>query len=486
MLYNNTYNYEAWRIEAMLSGVGLEEILESFYDGVWIADGKGTILYVNNSWEQIHGMKREEIVGMSVRELPGRINSISPTLSVLEKKQKVTRMMYYAKVDKYILITSNPIFDKDGNIAYVVNNVRDITELSKLKQHLESKNHLIIMQKKELSLLHAMQIKDQLGAVISNPIVQDIFNKAVWMGNFDSTVLIQGESGTGKEIIAKAIFLSGDKKDAPFIKVNCGAIPEQLMESELFGYEKGAFTGANNKGKPGMFELADNGTLFLDEVAEIPLSLQVKLLRVLQEKEIMRIGGTKPIKLNVRVIAATNKQLDAMIKNGTFREDLFYRLNVVTLNIPPLRERPEDIPDLVNSFLAKFGDKYGLKKVISHQVIDMFLKYSWPGNIRELENLIENLVILTPDDVITPSDLPAKFYSENAFDTQTIDIDEIAPIKDAVSAVEINLIKKALTKYGSARKAAVALKIDQSTLVRKMKKLGVKFNNNTVRGKRHE
>ena len=470
----------------MLSGVGLEEILESFYDGVWIADGKGTILYVNNSWEQIHGMKREEIVGMSVRELPGRINSISPTLSVLEKKQKVTRMMYYAKVDKYILITSNPIFDKDGNIAYVVNNVRDITELSKLKQHLESKNHLIIMQKKELSLLHAMQIKDQLGAVISNPIVQDIFNKAVWMGNFDSTVLIQGESGTGKEIIAKAIFLSGDKKDAPFIKVNCGAIPEQLMESELFGYEKGAFTGANNKGKPGMFELADNGTLFLDEVAEIPLSLQVKLLRVLQEKEIMRIGGTKPIKLNVRVIAATNKQLDAMIKNGTFREDLFYRLNVVTLNIPPLRERPEDIPDLVNSFLAKFGDKYGLKKVISHQVIDMFLKYSWPGNIRELENLIENLVILTPDDVITPSDLPAKFYSENAFDTQTIDIDEIAPIKDAVSAVEINLIKKALTKYGSARKAAVALKIDQSTLVRKMKKLGVKFNNNTVRGKRHE
>lgn len=470
----------------MLSGVGLEEILESFYDGVWIADGKGTILYVNNSWEQIHGTKREEIVGRSVRELPGRINSISPTLSVLEKKQKVTRMMYYAKVDKYILITSNPIFDKEGNIAYVVNNVRDITELSKLKQHLESKNHLIIMQKKELSLLHAMQIKDQLGAVMSNPIIQDIFNKAVWMGNFDSTVLIQGESGTGKEIIAKAIFLSGDKKDSPFIKVNCGAIPEQLMESEFFGYEKGAFTGANNKGKAGMFELADNGTLFLDEVAEIPLSLQVKLLRVLQEKEIMRIGGTKPIKLNVRVIAATNKELDAMVKKGTFREDLFYRLNVVTFNIPPLRERPEDIPDLVNSFLAKFGDKYGLKKVISHQVIDMFLKYSWPGNIRELENLIENLVILTPDDVITPSDLPAKFYSENAFDTQTIDIDEIAPIKDAVSAVEINLIKKALTKYGSARKAAVALKIDQSTLVRKMKKLGVKFNNYTIRGKRHE
>jgi len=465
----------------MLSGVSLEEILESFYDGVWIADGKGTILYVNNSWEQIHGMKREEIVGMSVRELPGRINSISPTLSVLEKKQKVTRMMYYAKADKYILITSNPIFDENGNIAYVVNNVRDITELSKLKQHLESKNHLIIMQKKELSLLHSMQIKDQLGVVMSNPIIQEIFNKAVWMGSFDSTVLIQGESGTGKEIIAKAIFLSSDKKDSPFIKVNCGAIPEQLMESELFGYEKGAFTGANNKGKPGMFELADNGTLFLDEVAEIPLSLQAKLLRVLQEKEIMRIGGTKPIKLNVRIIAATNKELDAMVKKGTFREDLYYRLNVVTFNIPPLRERPEDIPDLANSFLAKFGEKYGLKKVISHQVIDVFLKYNWPGNIRELENLIENLVILNPNDIITPGDLPAKFCSENTSNTQLIDIDEIAPIKDAVSAVEINLIKKALTKYGSARKAAVALKIDQSTLVRKMKKLGVKFNNITKR-----
>jgi transcriptional regulator with PAS, ATPase and Fis domain len=305
--------------------------------------------------------------------------------------------------------------------------------------------------------------------------MKKVMEMSVHVGKFDCTVLIQGESGVGKEIIAQTIVQSSERKEGPFIKINCGAIPETLLESELFGYEKGAFTGADPKGKTGMFEMANKGTILLDEVGEIPISLQVKLLRVLQEKEIIRVGGTKPIKLNIRIIAATNQNLEEMVREGTFREDLYYRINVVSIIIPPLRKRPDDIPALTKHFLHKFNKKYNLNKSISPQLQDLLLTYPWPGNVRELQNLIENLVILTQDDVITPEHLPAKFLEHrNNVTPNLVEINKILPLKEAVNILETNLIKEAMQRFGTTRRAASILKVDQSTLVRKMQKHKIK------------
>jgi transcriptional regulator with PAS, ATPase and Fis domain len=302
--------------------------------------------------------------------------------------------------------------------------------------------------------------------------MRHIYDLATWVGQVDSTVLILGESGVGKEVIAHTIVRSSDRRDEPFIKVNCGAIPENLLESELFGYEKGSFTGADRKGKPGMFELAHKGTLLLDEVAEIPLNLQVKLLRAIQEQEIMRVGGTKPIKLEVRIIAATNKNLDERVKNGEFREDLFYRLNVIPITVPPLRDRKEDIPPLIEHFLRRYNDKYKLSKTISPQVIERLVNYDWPGNVRELQNIVERMVVLTREDGISLINIPPQIKplveKERYFH---VDVADVIPLKDALFQVEKKLIIKALQKYGTTRRAAEALGVDQSTVVRKYQRI---------------
>jgi transcriptional regulator with PAS, ATPase and Fis domain len=343
--------------------------------------------------------------------------------------------------------------------------VRDITDLTNMKKELENKEELIAQQQNELALLRSLQLNSPFGVVISSRQMKKVMEMSVHVGKFDCTVLIQGESGVGKEIIAQTIVQSSERKEGPFIKINCGAIPETLLESELFGYEKGAFTGADPKGKTGMFEMANKGTILLDEVGEIPISLQVKLLRVLQEKEIIRVGGTKPIKLNIRIIAATNQNLEEMVREGTFREDLYYRINVVSIIIPPLRKRPDDIPALTKHFLHKFNKKYNLNKSISPQLQDLLLTYPWPGNVRELQNLIENLVILTQDDVITPEHLPAKFLEHrNNVTPNLVEINKILPLKEAVNILETNLIKEAMQRFGTTRRAASILKVDQSTL----------------------
>lgn len=444
----------------------IENILESFYDGIWITNGAGVVLYTNKAWERISGVTREEVIGKTTQELlDKKLFSHSVTFSVLEKRQRVTMMGFTYRTGKHTLTTGTPIFDDQGNIAYVVNNVRDITDLTNMKKELENKEELIAQQQNELALLRSLQLNSPFGVVISSRQMKKVMEMSVHVGKFDCTVLIQGESGVGKEIIAQTIVQSSERKEGPFIKINCGAIPETLLESELFGYEKGAFTGADPKGKTGMFEMANKGTILLDEVGEIPISLQVKLLRVLQEKEIIRVGGTKPIKLNIRIIAATNQNLEEMVREGTFREDLYYRINVVSIIIPPLRKRPDDIPALTKHFLHKFNKKYNLNKSISPQLQDLLLTYPWPGNVRELQNLIENLVILTQDDVITPEHLPAKFLEHrNNVTPNLVEINKILPLKEAVNILETNLIKEAMQRFGTTRRAASILKVDQSTL----------------------
>ncbi|WP_165876411.1 sigma-54 interaction domain-containing protein, partial [Heliophilum fasciatum] len=286
----------------------------------------------------------------------------------------------------------------------------------------------------------------------------------------DSTVLLLGESGVGKEGLAKLLHTQSGRAQGPFIKVNCGAIPEPLLESELFGYESGAFTGAKKEGKMGMFELAHNGTLFLDEIGDLPINLQVKLLRVLQEREIVRVGGTKPRAINVRILAATHRDLGAMAQEGRFREDLFFRLNVVPIAIPPLRQRRSDIIPLLYHFRDKFSKKYGIIRDFTPEVVDAFFSFDWPGNVRELENMVERLMVVSPGELIDSSQLPPNFQVRLPEKSGLV-VRSLMPLKEAVAELERQLITKAMEEYGSTYKAAEVLGVNQSTVARRVARI---------------
>ena len=282
-------------------------------------------------------------------------------------------------------------------------------------------------------------------------------------------MILFGETGVGKEVFAKYIYQHSARKNKPFIKVNCGAIPANLVESELFGYEKGAFTGADKNGKMGLFELANTGTIFLDEVGELPLDMQVKLLRVLQEQEFERIGGRKPVKVDVRVLAATNRDLEEMVKQKTFRQDLYYRLMIFPVHIPPLRERPDDILPLAQLFLQTLNRKYDFKKYLSPLSVKMMQDYSWPGNIRELRNIIERAVIISNEDEIGPDALHL-FTVEDRPETKSRVLDPVKDLKTAMEELELEYINHAYEKYGNVREAAESLGMTPSTFVRKRQK----------------
>jgi len=287
-----------------------------------------------------------------------------------------------------------------------------------------------------------------------------------------STVLIRGESGVGKGFFAKLIHFASPRKEGPFIRVDCGSIPESLIESELFGYDRGAFTGARAEGKPGHFELAEGGTLFLDEIGDLPLNVQVKLLRFLEENEMIRVGGTVPKKVDTRIIAATHRNLEEMVKKGEFRKDLFFRMNVIPIYIPPLRERPEEIPSFVQFFLQKVNRENRTNKVILSRAIDCLRQYPFPGNIRELANLVEQLVVLTQKRHIGVEDLPAH-VRQPEINIGRLTESEDMNLSRAVQRLEKIMIIRALKSCGTQRKAARLLGIDQSTLARKAKRYGI-------------
>lgn len=295
------------------------------------------------------------------------------------------------------------------------------------------------------------------------------------IANTSSTVLLTGESGVGKEVFARTIYELGPRSSKPFVKVNCGAIPETLLESELFGYEKGAFTGANTNGKPGYFRMAHKGVLFLDEIGEMPLNLQVKLLRVLQEREIIPIGGSEVVEVDVQIIAATNKNLEKMVEEGTFREDLFYRLNVIPVAIPPLRDRPEDIPLIGLHFLQTFNEKYERTTQLSQDALDLLESYSWPGNVRELQNIIERLVVTADEDLIEAHHItPLLKKGKKQYLKQRLN--KIMPLKEATRAMEEQLIKMAMDEYKTTSMAAKMLGVSQSTISRKYQEIQEKIS----------
>jgi len=447
----------------------LQAIIESSYDGICVTEADGKIEHLNSAYERLIGICREELIGKPFGE---------DLTDMVKQQKKAVTLVQKTATGKQVLITGNPLLDGDSRrLLKIVTNVRDITELSRLKQELDNSRELQERYSSELDYLRGEHTRHD-NIVAKHPRMKNVIEQAMRAAAFDSTVLLLGETGVGKELFSKLIHGNSERRDGPFIKVNCSAIPEQLIESELFGYAPGAFTGANKNGKPGMFELAYKGTIFLDEIAELPLSLQAKLLRVLQEREILKVGGVNPQKVDVRIIAATNKDLEIMVEGGKFRNDLFYRLNVIPLTIPPLREHKEDIPLLIYTFMKKFNSQWGIDKKLTQAVVDSLMDYDWPGNIRELEHILERILVMSKDETIRVEDLPKSlrgngvFSSAQEFAEKNI---KILPLREAVDVLERNLIERAIEQCGSIRKAAKVLEVDPSTVVRKIERLNARY-----------
>ncbi|WP_249366783.1 MULTISPECIES: sigma-54 interaction domain-containing protein [Neobacillus] len=465
----------------------LEEIYETYQQmfqhsitGVVITDKDGRITEVNPAFKEQTGLSASDVVGRKHRDLI--IEEIIDQTAELQvfKEGKPSTQLTKLYNGKEVLVTAIPIKNKQEQIIKVVSQILDVTVLNQLKDEiflLEQEHEEITQQLEELksnkTAIHSIVAYDKK--------MKKVFDRALRVSQHDSTVIIYGESGVGKEVVVKLIHENSNRSSQPLIKVNCGAIPNDLLESELFGYESGAFTGASPKGKIGLFEQAAKGTILLDEIGEIPLHLQVKLLRVLQEFEITRVGGTKPIKIDTRVIAATNQNLEDLIKKGGFRKDLYYRLNIIPIHIPPLRERPNDIVPLTYHFINNIRQKYGVNKIFSKEVLDSFQRYHWPGNVRELQNIVERLCIMIEKPIITAEDIRNELFipqhKEKKQSEPQREIDNIITkpnnlksLKEQMEHYEKQVIDRALKNYPSIRAAAKALDVDASTLSRKVQK----------------
>ncbi len=450
-----------------------DAIFESSHDGIHITDGDGKTLRFNKACETIDGIKREQIMGKNMNQLVQEgIYSKSVALEVLENKKSLTILQEVN--GKEIMATGTPVL-KDGKIFRVVINSRDITKFNNLKKELDAVNRMNEQFQTELELLRLNQIKID-NMVANSPKIKKIISLALRVAKFDSTVLIQGESGVGKGVISKLIHANSNRKNKPFIKIDCSSIPENLLESELFGYVKGAFSGANKDGKIGLIELANKGTLFLDEIGELPFNLQVKLLRLIQDKEFYKVGGKKPIPVDIRIIAATNKDLEKMVESKEFRKDLFYRLNVLLINIPPLRERKEDIRPLVMNKLMKFNEEYGLKKTLESEVLKCLINYHWPGNVRELENIVERMVITSNEEKIGLKDLPFDTIDYKKNNSTGDTIKNAGTYKNIMNNFEKELLLTVKNNCKSTFEMSEILKLDPSTIRRKFYKHKIKID----------
>lgn len=447
----------------------LKKILDNSHDEIYVTDADGTVIYVNKACEKHYGVKQSDIIGKSSKEI-GERKYWSPRVSplVFKKNQSIT-LEQKTCLGKTLLTTATPIFDENGNIEFIIENSRDITETDGIKHELEMSKQLLKRYKLEVEELRKKEIETP-GFVCHSKKMRNILELAQRIARINSTVLLLGESGTGKGVLAKFIHKNSSQSDGPFIAINCAAIPSELMEAELFGYSGGSFTGASEKGKIGLIELANGGTLFLDEIGEIPLRLQAKLLQALQEKQYFQVGGREEKQVNCRIIAATNSNLQKMVNKGEFREDLFYRINIFEIDIPPLRERTDDIVPLVKFFLNKFNDKYNMSHAITQEALDVLIQYSWPGNVRELENTIERLVVMIQEEVIDVCHLPKTFQFNSKSESLITFTTTHMPLDDAVSEVEKRLVENAYKDLGSSYAVARALGISQSKASRLIRK----------------
>lgn len=435
----------------------LKDVFEYAFDEIFVTDEQGIVVRVNSTCERHYQLAAEELVGKHVKELQkDGIFYPSATLEVIEKKRPI-ELVQTTKSGEYLHVRTRPVFDDEGNLRRVISYSRDLTELYQLRQKVEEMDNQLKTYKKELRETYGHG-----GLIFKSLAMQKIVDTIKKVSVVDSTVLVLGETGVGKSRLVRHLHEVSHRKHESFYEINCAALPTNLIESELFGYSGGSFTGANREGKKGLLESAHKGTLFLDEIGEMPLEIQAKLLQVLQEKTFRPIGGRELKKVDVRIVAATNRDLSEMVKQGTFRKDLYYRLNVIPIAIPPLRERTEDILPLIYHYLQHFNKKYGRDVKLAPSTLQMFVGYPWEGNNREIENVIERIVI-TVDDVVTVEDLPLSMQ-EAAVEQSGQSLYKM------LEEVERNIILKAYKTYGSSYKVAEFLQISQSAATRKIKK----------------
>jgi PAS domain S-box-containing protein len=463
------------------------------YAGFYVADPEAYTLKVNPAYEKIAFLPESDLVGRNLRELEERgYFSRSVTLRVLEKlkegRPEDVTLFQRIITGQEVVVTGRPIFSDDGKLQYVLTLVQNILPLEKIVRKIEEaedRRRLFPLVSKpgkpggvgppghhETSAVMAPVFPD-LPVVAMDPLSLGILRQAVHAAGYKSPVLLCGETGVGKDVMAQYIHRVGCRNgDSPFVAINTSAIPQELLESELFGYEEGAFSGAKKGGKRGLFEEAHGGTLFLNEISEMPLNLQAKLLSALDEGGVRRLGGSKTKKVEVRIICATNRDLGRCVADGSFRSDLYYRIKVLAIDIPPLRARPRDVLPLIHHFMMHLSRKHSITRYLSADVQDILLAYTWPGNIRELRNVIERLVVFSTTEQISVGDLPSEVIDNVAATRcgEEGELDEAVSLKEAVKRFERSIIEQALKRYGRVSAAASALAIDPTTLIRKLKK----------------
>ncbi len=451
----------------------LETIFTRSADGLLICDSQGRILKMNQAAERLNGIKASEVVGKDVRALvtEGQINR-SATQEVLETRRQVSLVQTTPRSGYSLLVTGTPVFDDVGDIAYVVVNERDISLIRDMKQKLAQVRQESEKMREELTELTLRELEDN-NIVAKSPSMKQAVHLALKLARIGaSNILLQGESGTGKGLLAKFIHKHSQRACNPFIQINCAALPENLLEAELFGYEKGAFTGARETGKAGLFELAAGGTLFLDEIGELSPGVQAKLLKYLDDQEIMPVGGTKSKKIDCSILAATNQNLEQLTRKKQFRLDLLHRLNTFTLVIPPLRDRPEDILELTRLCLKRYNKKYNRRAHIGYKALQSLKSHAFPGNVRELINMVKQAVAMC--DRRQLDDYLVRFTEMPENQTVRTDPKDVcAGLAQAVQAVEYDMLMQAAMHCRTTREAAAFLGISQPTVVRKLKKHGI-------------
>ena len=444
-----------------------QHILDLFDDGIFISDRHGTALTVNRMYEKLIGLTKEEICGKHVSYfVDEKIFDVVVNPEVVRTGKSVTSMQNIHG-SKKVMLRGYPVLDARGEVCLVVTFVRDITMITQFQEQIAQQKEIIETFMERLEVLQEpARRSDQ---VFEDAAMRQAVALLERVAATDATILLLGETGAGKDLLARIAHDASARREKMFLKVDCGSIAANLIESELFGYMPGAFSGASAKGKLGYFEIADGGTIFLDEIGELPMPMQTRLLRVLQDNEVMRVGASQPRKVDVRVIAATNRNLKEDMENGRFRNDLYYRLNVATIHIPPLRERRDDIAPLAGLFLQRYSAKYKKTFHFAAEVPAALAAYNWPGNVRELQNMVQSLVITKDPPLICLHDLPRRILGNTpvgAYDGQSA---APMPLKELVAALERDILEKAIKTHGSVSKVAELFQVDRTTIFRKLK-----------------
>lgn len=450
----------------------IDQLYDTFSDAVCVSDNKGIVVLVNKRYSELTGLAKENVIGKHLEEMVK--NGIFDTVlnaRVVKSGENVTSVQHLYN-GLVLMLDGHPIKDEQGKVIYVVTIIRDITALAELREVVTAQKELLETFHSHYDETARLEIP-QYPRVLNSNAMRHLYGEASAIAGTDATVLLLGETGTGKDVMARHIHQTSKRVKGPFIKLDCGSIPENLIESELFGYTHGSFSGASRQGKAGLVEAANSGTLFLDEIGELPLALQSRLLRVLQDREVLRLGATTPKKVDVRVIAATNKDLEQEMQKGAFRKDLYYRLKVAVLNLPPLRQRKADILPLAQGFLNYYGKKYNKKGRLSPEVEQFLEHYIWPGNVRELENLIQGALLKCKDGIIKAKDLSGidekQPNDEKALPIWTLPSCNGPSFKKVIRDLEREIIEAGLKKYGSMEELAKNFQMDRSTIFRKLR-----------------